>query len=129
VSDQPLAFWDILPTFADLAGVPWPDNIDGISFKNELLGKPQQSHEYLYWEFHEAGFDQAVRMGQWKAVRRSRDQRKMQLYDLSADIGEKNDIVARHPEIVNKMNQVMRDARTDSKDFPVSDKPPEGQFR
>jgi arylsulfatase A-like enzyme len=129
VSDEPLAFWDILPTFGDLAGVPWPQDIDGISFKNELLGKPQQSHEYLYWEFHESGFDQAVRMGKWKAVRRSRDKAKMQLFDLSADIGEKNDIAAQYPEIIKKMDQVMRDARTDSKDFPVSDKPPEGQFR
>ncbi len=128
VSDQPWAFWDILPTFADLAGVPWPDNIDGRSFKNALLGRPQKPHEYLYWEFHERGFDQAVRMGRWKAVKRGLHG-KIELYDLSSDIGEQNDLAARYPAVVRQIEQIMRTARTDSPDFPVSGRPPKGESR
>jgi arylsulfatase A-like enzyme len=130
VSSEPYAFWDILPTFADLAGVPWPKNVDGISMKNALLGQqPVASHEYLYWEFHEAGFDQAVRMGEWKAVRRSRDNNKTQLYNLTSDIGENTDVASQYPDIVKKAEQFMSEARTDSADFPVSSGPPKGQFR
>ena len=129
VSGEPFAFWDILPTFSDLAGVPWPESIDGISMKNEMLGQAQQTHEYLYWEFHEAGFDQAARMGEWKAVKRSRDGNKTQLYHLPSDIGEHADVAAQHPEIVKKMEKIMKEARTDSAEFPVSSAPPKGEFR
>src|SRR5207302_3591293 len=61
VSDQVWAFWDLLPTAAELAGVGPPQGLDGISMVNALLGNKQQDHEYLYWEFHERGFSQAVR--------------------------------------------------------------------
>ncbi len=69
ISGHISAFWDVLPTFADIAGSEVPENIDGISFLPELLGKKQKQHEYLYWEFHEQGGRQAVRMSRWKAVR------------------------------------------------------------
>ena len=69
ISGHISAFWDVLPTFADIAGAEVPENIDGISFLPELLGKKQKQHEYLYWEFHEQGGRQAVRMSRWKAVR------------------------------------------------------------
>lgn len=128
VSGEPWAFWDVLPTCADLAGVLWPENIDGLSFKNALLGKPQRSHEYLYWEFHERGFDQAVRMGEWKAVEHGLAG-KIEIYTLKTDIGEQNDVAAQYPDIAGKMEEIMRSARTDSPDFPVSDKPPEGEYR
>src|SRR5207247_2037794 len=66
---QVWAFWDFLPTAADLAGIKPPEAIDGISMFPTLLGRKQKSHAFLYWEFHERGFQQAVRMGDWKAVR------------------------------------------------------------
>ncbi len=69
VSDHISAFWDIMPTLAEIAGLPVPEGIDGISFLPELLGKKQMKHEYLYWEFHEQGGKIAVRMGDWKAVK------------------------------------------------------------
>jgi len=110
VSDQVWAFWDVLPTFAAIAGTPAPEGLDGISMLNALLGESQQSHEYLYWEFHERGFSQAVRLG------------NIELYDLSNDPGEKSNVAAQHPEIVSKIASIMQTARTDSKEFPITEK-------
>jgi arylsulfatase A-like enzyme len=118
LSSEPWAFWDVLPTCAALAGVAPPAGIDGISFVDTLTGKPQKGHDYLYWEFHERGFAQAVRQGKWKAVRPNPGQ-EIELYDLEADWSETADIAAKHPEVVKKMDEIMRTARTDSPDFPV----------
>jgi len=64
------AFWDFLPTACEVAGVDIPDGIDGISYLPVLTGKKQPEHDYLYWEFYGGqGKKQAVRMGNWKAVR------------------------------------------------------------
>jgi arylsulfatase A len=119
VSDQIWAFWDVLPTVAELVGVSAPKDVDGISMANAFLGKPQQNHEYLYWEFHERGFDQAVRMDRWKGVKQSANQGRVELYDLPADMGETKDVAAEHRDIVKRMEQIMREARTDSVDFPL----------
>ncbi len=121
VSDQIWAFWDFLPTAAELAGVRAPSGIDGISIAPTLLGKPgQRQHEYLYWEFHEGPSKQAIRMGRWKAVRRG-PKRAIELYDLSEDIGEENDIAARHPQIVTKAEEILKTARTESEHWPIRD--------
>lgn len=116
-SDHISAFWDLMPTFADIAGVDINTKTDGISFKPTLLGKPQtEQHESLYWEFHESKPAQAVLMGQWKGIRRysKRNMNQipaLELYDLSTDIGENNDVAAKHPDIVKKIISVM-DSRT-----------------
>ena len=113
-SDHPCAFWDILPTLCELAGVPPPDDTDGISFAPTLLGRhAQRAHAYLYWEYPEAGGQQAVRMGRWKILRTGLTGRsvKTALYDLDADLREENDVAAQHPDIVNQMEQILRDAR------------------
>ena len=69
VSDEPFAFWDFLPTAAELAGAKLPGKTDGISMLPTLLGQPQTNrHEFLYWEFHERGFQQAVRMGRLEST-------------------------------------------------------------
>src|SRR5690606_36720780 len=63
------AFWDLLPTFAELAGAKTPAGLDGISFTATLTGKgKQKQHDYLYWELHEQGGMQAVRQDNWKGV-------------------------------------------------------------
>ncbi len=121
VSDHCWAFWDFLPTAAELAGVSAPSGLDGISFAPTLLGGSQRKHEYLYWEFHERGFHQAVRMGDWKGVRLGL-KRPVELYDLKSDIGEKSNIAARHPDVVRKIEQIMVSGRTDSAEFVVRDK-------
>ena len=113
VCGEPWAFWDFLPTACELAGVEPPKAIDGISMLPAILGKPQRSHEYLYWEFFEGSYKQAVRMGRWKAVRFGTAE-PIELYDLSADIGETKDVAGRHPDVVRKLEQTMAAARTNS---------------
>jgi arylsulfatase A-like enzyme len=120
-SDHISAFWDILPTFAELAGERKPKKIDGISFVPALLGKPQAEHKYLYWEFHEGSSKQAVRMGRWKAVRLA-PSRAIELYNLNSDIGEENDIANRHPDIVARAKEIMNNVRTDADVWPLKDK-------
>ena len=123
-SDHISAFWDIMPTFAEIAGIEKPEDIDGISFLPALLGKKQKlQHEYLYWEFHEQGGKIAVRAGNWKAVKRDVDrnpQAETELYDLSKDIGETNDIAASNPGVVKQMEEMMKKAHTPSEIFPFA---------
>jgi arylsulfatase A-like enzyme len=122
-SDHISAFWDLLPTFAEITGVQISDSTDGISFLPELLGKNQKTHEYLYWEFHEQGGKMAVRMGNMKAVRLNADKlsdSNMELFDLSTDIGENNNVAASNPEIVKKMAEIMNIAHTRSEVFPFA---------
>jgi arylsulfatase A-like enzyme len=118
VSDQVLAFWDFLPTAADLAGAQLPAErqFDGISMLPALLGKPQQDHDFLYWEIPCKGFHQAVRMGDWKAMRERRDSDIM-LFNLVEDVGEKVNVAADHPEIVAEIARIMETAHTPSEDF------------
>lgn len=118
VSDHVWAMWDFLPTAADLAGVEPPGNIDGLSMRAALLGEPAPTHEFLYWEFHEGGgMLRAVRMGDWKAVIQRDD--TLELYDLATDLGETTDVADRHPEVVAKIRDYLRTARTESKYWPA----------
>lgn len=120
-SDHISAFWDILPTFAEITGAEVTSETDGISFLPELLGKKQKQHEYLYWEFHEQGGKAAVRMGNWKAVKLNidkPDKTVTELYDLSKDLGETNNVADANPEIVKKMEELMKQAHKPSEVFP-----------
>ena len=112
-----------MPTFADISGAECPENIDGISFLPALLGKKQKEHDYLYWEFHEQGGKIGIRMGNWKAVKLNIDrtpQGDIELYDLSNDISETNNIASSNTEVVAKMEEIMKQAHTPSIDFPFS---------
>lgn len=118
-TDHISAFWDLLPTCCELAGAAIPGGIDGISMVPTLLGRPRQQkkHEFLYWEFHEQGKKQAVRMGEWKGVRLNvakKPDGPIELYNLKNDIGEKNNMANRHPEVVVKIEKLMKSARTPS---------------
>jgi len=122
-SDHISAFWDILPTFADITGAESLENIDGISFLPTLLGKKQKQHEFLYWEFHEQGGKMAVRMGNWKAVKLNIDktpQGVTELFDLSKDISESNNVAEANPELVKKMEEIMIQAHKPSEAFPFA---------
>src|ERR1019366_1672752 len=107
------AFWDFMPTAAELSGVSTPPGIDGISFLPTLLGKPQKPHDYLYWEFHERGYSQAVRMGDWKGVR-PKAGAPVELYDLRTDIGEKTNLAAGHRAEVARIEEIMRQAHIEN---------------
>lgn len=111
----PWAAWDMMATFADLAGVKPPRHTDGISVVPTLLGKPdnQTPREYLYWEYQH-GKQQAVRMGRWKGIRFGGTKEPIELYDMQNDIGEKNDVAKNHPAVVKRIEQIMIEARTGS---------------
>ena len=116
------AFWDILPTCCEVAGVAPPEGIDGISIVPTLLGEPQkqQKHEFLYWEFHEQGKKQAVRMGDWKGVRLNvaRDpDGPIELYNLATDLGEERNVADEHPDIVREMAVIMAASHEPSEHF------------
>lgn len=120
-SEHISAFWDLYPTLCELADLPIESGLDGISFLPALLGKQQTPHEYLYWEFHERGGRQAVRKGNWKAVKYDifkQPGKMLELYDLSKDIGEQNDIASQHPEVVKEMEDILSAAREESTVFP-----------
>jgi len=133
-SDHISAFWDIMPTLAEITGYKTPEGSDGISFLPSLLGKKgQKKHDFLFWEFHEQGGKIAVRMDNWKAVKRNVDkvpQGSVELYDLSKDPAETTDVAPAHPDIVKKMEEIMKDAHTPSEVFPFANEkppiPPEG---
>ncbi len=118
VSNQVWAFWDFLPTAAEIAGVKPAKKIDGISMLPDLLGKAQSSHEYLYWEFFERGFQQAIRYKNWKAVRLATG-KPLELYNLDADIGEQNNIAMKHSEVVTHLEKLLKKARNESVDWPL----------
>ena len=118
VNDRPAAHWDWLPTLAEVAGARPPAGIDGLSMLPTLRGQVQPPHDFLYWEFHERGFQQAVRMGPWKAVRLAKD-RPLELYNLDADPREQHDVAASQPDVVAKIEAYLETARTESPDWPV----------
>ena len=119
VCDTPWAFWDFMPTAADIAYQKPPEGIDGISFLPTLLGAAQTNqHQFLYWEFHENGFQQAARMGDWKAVRLAAG-KPLELYNLKTDPGEKQDVAERNPRIIAAFEEYFKTARTDSPLYPI----------
>ena len=116
------AFWDVFHTLAEIAGVKETPGLDGISLLPTLLGNSteQKEHKYLYWEFHEKGGRQAVRMGDWKAVKYNVLQNpdaRIELYDLSQDTGEANNVASDFPEVVAEMESILERARTPSEVF------------
>jgi arylsulfatase len=109
------AFWDVLPTLCDVAGVPAPEDIDGISYLPAMTGaSSQKQHDYLYWEFPAYQGQQAVRMGKWKGIRKNifKDNMEIELYNLDEDISEQNNIASQHPEVVEQIKQIMLKAHT-----------------
>jgi arylsulfatase A-like enzyme len=118
VSDHVWAHWDVLPTVTELAGASTPAGLDGLSMTRALRGQPQPGHDFLYWEFHERGFQQAVRMGNWKAVRLAKDA-PLELYDLSTDRAETRNVAASQPDVVRTIEAYLARARTASERWPV----------
>ncbi len=120
-SDLISAFWDVMPTLADIIGVKAPEKIDGISFLPTLLGKPgQKTHDSMYWEFHENNGRQAVRKGDWKLIRYNvsiPEKITTELYNLKTDLGEETNVASENPKIVQEMLQIMKNSRVPSDVF------------
>lgn len=111
-SDHVCAFWDFLPTAAELAGVKPPKDTDGISLVPTLVGRPteQKTHQYLYWENRHA---QAARMGRFRAFR-PHPSKPTEVFDIVSDIGSKKDLAKSRPDLVKQFERIFRDARFDS---------------
>lgn len=128
VNNHPLAFYDMMPTFCELAGVEnyeekyrnpqlQNDYFDGISIVPTLTGKgEQEKHEFLYWEFHETNM-MALRMDNWKLVVKNGI---CSLYDLATDLHEDTNLASKYPEVVKKMKEVLLREHTDSQLFRVT---------
>ncbi len=115
---HPWAHWDVLPTVAELGGAKAPASLDGLSMVRALKGQGQPTHDFFYWEFHERGFQQAVRMGAWKAVRLKLGA-PLELYHLGRDPGERSDVAAANPAVVSTIEAYLRTARTPSERWPT----------
>lgn len=115
VSDQVWAFWDFLPTVAELVGVQPPKDTDGVSFLPTLLGHPekQKKHDFLYWEYQG---EQAVRTGDWYGYKNMKG--KIELYDLIKNPEQDKDLSSQYPEIVQRINRIMKKEHTPSNAFP-----------
>ena len=115
-SSIPAAFWDVLPTLAQVAGLHQVPGGDGISLLPTFTGEKQQQHDVLYWEFYEGGFKQAIRNGNWKAIRFYKEATpgRTELYNLDADIGETTDLAQQHPNLVIQLQRLMDQQRTPS---------------
>jgi arylsulfatase A-like enzyme len=116
------AFWDMLPTFCEIAGIDTPGDLDGISILPSLLGKNQMKHDYLYWEFTEKGGKQAIRKENFKAIKLQvlkNPDAEILLFDLEKDLGESRNIAGQHPDLVREMRRIFKDARSESTVFPL----------
>ncbi len=126
VSEEPWAFWDYLPSVAELTGTPIPAGVpsDGVSLASFLKGGPAPQREFFYWELHESGSSiQAARWGDWKAVRNGPSQ-PIEIYDLKSDVGEQKNLAPAMPELVAKAETILKSARTDDPAWPLVDKKP-----
>lgn len=133
-SDHISAFWDMMPTFCEIAGISAPPEIDGISFLTELLSQAQTEHEFLVWEYFSYNYgwkpgseiprnqlqSQAVRMGKWKGVReglKNNPDANLELYDLLSDPAEQNDLAGKYPEVTKQLLNIMKEEHSDSPFF------------
>ena len=126
VSDEPWAFWDFLPTAAELAGAKLPAGFktDGLSLVSFLRGGPAPARDYFYWELHETNKPlQAVRFGNWKAVRNGPGQ-ALELYDLTTDLAESKNLAAAKPDLVARAESLMKTAHVDDPNWPLTGRAP-----
>ena len=130
ISEHQSTLWDVFPTICDLTEGDVPKGVTGISFLPELLGKPQSKHDYLYWELQldgwwqelpDGGFRQAVRKGDWKAIRYGVNN-KTELYNLSEDLSETNNLAEEYPDVVKAMEELFEKSSTETLGFPYGGK-------
>ena len=111
-STLPAYFGDLMATVCELTSQKLPEDTQSVSLLPTLLGKldAQQSHNYLYWEFHEREGKQAIRFGKWKAIRQPFGNGHIELYDLSKDIGERRNLALQRNDLVQRAAQLMKEA-------------------
>lgn len=125
-SDYVSGFEDWLPTLLELAGAAQavPEGLDGISLAPLLLGRSQPPRPFLYREFPGYAGQQSVRLGHWKGIRQNllggegEPDLRIELYNLAEDPGETTDLSDRHPEVVARIEAIMKQERVPSAVFP-----------
>jgi len=128
-SDQVWAFWDFLPTAAQLAGVRTPDGIDGVSIVPALFDRAVLEREMMYWEVYRGGdVYQAVRMGDWKAVRHGQDE-PTELYNLRIDLAEKFNLADNYPDLIARANRLFKGSHTEPRPQEEPDAPGDRRYR
>lgn len=121
VTDDIIAFWDIMPTIAEVIGYPAKIHTDGLSFLPVLKGRAKKAHQFLYWDYgHTRGrYSQAVRYNKYKGIRyHTEKETSFELYDLSKDPGENNNIAGNEPDVVKKIISFMEEAYVFDKNYP-----------
>lgn len=121
-ADLPAAFYDLLPTLVEIGGGRSDHPSDGVSLVPTLTGRGRQRrHEFLFWDFNGYGGQQAVRLGNWKGIRRQigKGNRQLELYDLARDPAEQHDVAAAHPALVRKIEKIMAANHEPSALFPL----------
>lgn len=118
VSSMPAAMYDLMPTFAEVSGLPKPKTSDGRSILPTMMNKRQKPADYLYWDFYEGERNpkQAIRQGDWKLLRfnfTSKELHEIELYNLKKDPGELNNVAANNPKLVKKLVAIMDQQHTD----------------
>lgn len=121
-TDHISAFWDFIPTFAELVGSETPVNIDGISMMPTLTGSntDQKQHDLMYWEFHEQGGKQAIRKNYWKFVKlnvNDSSKTSFELYNLESDLGETNNLAGTYPDTLNMLKPLLEGEHIPNPDF------------
>ena len=117
VSEHISSFSDMMPTFCDIAQTATPEESDGISFLPTILNQQHQiNHEYLYWEFPEYNGQQAIRYGDWKAIRKNIQEGNLEieLYHLANDPQEQNNVAELHPEVIKSIELFMKESHDKS---------------
>ncbi|MFV0445843.1 MAG: arylsulfatase [Planctomycetaceae bacterium] len=120
VTEEPWAFWDYLPTVAELIGAKLPAGVhtDGKSLVTFLKGGSAPQRDYFYWELHEGQPIQAARFGDWKAVKNGPPQ-PIELYNLATDAGEQHNVASEHPDLITQAEHILTTARTDDPAWPM----------
>jgi arylsulfatase A-like enzyme len=120
VSDKVWAFWDFLPTAAEIAGLPFENSTDGISVLPTLMGEEQKLHDYLYWDYGHVRdeFVQAARWENWKGIGYNQSG-KIEIFNLDKDPGEGNNLVSKRPDLVKRFKEIIKEAYVPSDDYPV----------
>ena len=121
VNHTPWYFADVLPTLAEIGGASIPSMVDGVSVWPTLKGEKQDLRErIMYWEFHERGFQQAVRWRNWKAIKPGADE-PWRLYDVGTDVSEEHDVASANSDIVAYLAEKAGESRTESVSWPLDD--------
>lgn len=122
-NDQPICFYDMMPTLAEVAGVKPPANTDGVSLVPAMMSSgAQPTREFLYWEHPRGkGYEQALRYENWKLLKGVGG--NVELYDLTTDLGEQNNVAADNPELVAKLEQILTAEHSPERDYPPGPRP------